>query len=853
MLAVGGLTALMLVAAALVVAAALGHSGHVPRNGGPSRTISPFGLGNSEGATVSGMTEYEAEDGAANAAVVGPGYAPGTLAGEASGRAAVEFRAAGQFVQFRLRARANALDVRYWLRPGAPGSLAVYVNGVRLGGNLPLLPGPASAGSRADGTALPVLYKDARIVLGRQLTSGDIVRLQAAPGDTALPCVIDVADFYQVPAPAPQPRGSISVTAEGADPTGTADSTGAFRKAITAAAAAKQPVWIPPGAFRVSSPLQLSKATITGAGDWYAQIVASEFIANPARVLGPVNLSGFAILGPPAASANPSPAAGSAAISGSLGTGSTVNSLWITGTGTGIRLRTTTEATVENCEVLSTAADGLDLDGGSADAWLRNNFIRNTGGDAIAIWSDSAITVSNDTVVQAAAGNGIADYGGAGTSLIDNVIADTSGSGITVSNDKLRPRGGFTPLSGTITVGDNTVLRSGAILPASRRPAGAVQVSSGTYPVTHVSVNVVDNTVDDSPYSAFTITSGTAGLPVTGVTYDGDTINGTGTVAFQADTPGSGTFNQVKAKRVGVPGVYNHPGTPRTAPFSFKLGSGNTGWHARPVLTTLPAPTGPAAPPSPKPSQPPPAPASATRSAAPRHTSAPAASPAVTPTAGNPVTAGPAPFVPRPRPSPGPSRQALEFTAAASSVLNGAGMRFSYSIPPAQRSSSNWVGIYHASQTPGATPYLAYQFAPGASGSVTIPTIGLDGPGSYQAELFHEDGYQKLAGPVYVSVVGAKPTLTAAAPSVSKGTSITLSYSVPPAMRKSSNWVGVYLASQTPGATPYLAYRFAPGASGSVTIPTTGLQGTGSYQAELFYDDGYQKLAGPVYVSVTSS
>jgi hypothetical protein len=749
-LAVTGGLALLLAVGTVVSVADLGHSRPASPPSQPRGVISPFGLDNSEGATVSGMTEYEAEEAATNAAMIGPGYVPGTLAGEASGRVAVALRAPGQFVQFRLRARANALDVHYWLRPGTAGSLAVYVNGTRLGSNLPLSPGPAVAGSQGDGSAAPLLYKDTRIVLGRQLTAGETVRLQAAPGDTALPCVIDVADFYQVPTPAPQPRGSISVTAEGADPTGTADSTAAFRKAIVAAAAAKQPVWIPPGTFRLSSPLQVTKATIVGAGDWYAQIIAGEFIVNPAPVSGPVNLSGFAIL-PPTASTTPG--TDTAAISGSLGTGSTVNGLWISGAGTGIWLQHSAEfVTVENCEILSAAADGLDLERNTAHSWLRNNFIRSTGGDAIAVWSDSAITISNNTVVQAAAGNGIADYGGAGISLIDNVIADTSGSGITISNDKLLP-GDFTPLSGTITVGDNTVLRSGAIVPATDRPAGAIQISSDSYPVAHAAVDVVDNTVDDSPYSAFTISSGTAALPVTGVTFDGDTITGTGTVAFQADTTGSGTFSHIIASRVGVPGVYDRPYAPRIGPFTFRLGTGNAGWRATPVLTTLPTPTGPAAPPIPAPGprrtpqKPPP-----THTPRPEHTSAPTSTPAPRTPVTTPQTPFRTPVSSPPRPSPVPTTPALEFTASASTVANGAEMRFSYSIPPGKRSASNWIGVYLASQTPGDTPYLAYQFAPGASGSVTVPTTGLHGPGSYQAELFYDDGYQKLAGPVYVSV-----------------------------------------------------------------------------------------------------
>jgi hypothetical protein len=56
-------------------------------------------------------------------------------------------------------------------------------------------------------------------------------------------------------------------------------------------------VWIPQGTFRITSALQVNKATIVGAGSWYSQLATNEFINNGSAVPGPVNLSGFAILG----------------------------------------------------------------------------------------------------------------------------------------------------------------------------------------------------------------------------------------------------------------------------------------------------------------------------------------------------------------------------------------------------------------------------------------------------------------------------------------------------------------------------------------------------------------------------
>src|SRR5260221_514605 len=83
----------------------------------------------------------------------------------------------------------------------------------------------------------------------RELEPGDTVRLAETAATATVPCTIAVADFYQVPAPAPQPRSSVSVVAQGADPTGKHDSARAFAGAIRVAEAAGKAVWIPPGTF----------------------------------------------------------------------------------------------------------------------------------------------------------------------------------------------------------------------------------------------------------------------------------------------------------------------------------------------------------------------------------------------------------------------------------------------------------------------------------------------------------------------------------------------------------------------------------------------------------------------------
>ena len=193
-------------------------------------------------------------------------------------------------------------------------------------------------------------------------------------------------------------------------------------------------------------------------------------------------------------------------------------------------------------------------------------------------------------------------------------------------------------------------------------------------------------------------------------------------------------------------------------------------------------------------------------------------------------------------------------TAPVAAVAVGTSITFSYSVPSAGVTSTNWVGIYAAGQTPGDVGSTTYQYTPDASGTVTFATSSLS-PGSYVAYYLYDNGYEVLAGPVGFTVTGASPyaggTLTSTITSVPNAQSITFSYSVPTAGVTSTNWVGIYEPGQTPGTDASTTYQYTQDASGTVTFSTSSLDGVGSYVAYFFYDNGYQVIAGPVSFSVT--
>ncbi|HEV2377084.1 MAG TPA: glycosyl hydrolase family 28-related protein [Streptosporangiaceae bacterium] len=583
-----------------VAAAASTGASAAPVAAAAGSPLPVMGPGVSAGAHIPGMAEYLAvgRHATTNGSVTGPDYTEGSLASEAVGREAVQLTAPGQYVQFKLTQPANAIDVDYALAQGAAGTLSVYVNGQRIPRKLQLTAKYSYISTpNITGSMTHHFFDDARLLLHRELCAGATVRLQVNARDTATPYTIDLLDTYQVAPPRPQPAGSVSVTSLGADPTGHTDSTAAFNAAVSAAAAAHESVWLPPGHYLIGSPLQVNSATIEGAGAWYSVILSNEFIDNTSVVPGPVNLSDFAIQGSTIGRHDDSTAN---AINGSLGTGSAVHGLWIQNTNVGLWLEFgNTRLRVTGNVILDTDADGINLNGNAVNVTASGNFVRNTGDDGLAIWSypaaDSHDSFLGNTVEETNLANGIAEYGGTDNTISNNVIADTNalGSGLTISNEQfLSP--GFTPLAGRITVSGNRLIRTGAMNPNWGHPMSAIQVDSYDYAISGVTIMITDTTVLDTPYSVFELVCGDGtGLPIHGLKIERAHIDHVGTVVFQAETAGSAYVSGVRAANVGVAGTVQDQYPPGTASFTIHTGPDNQGWGTTPVLPYFPNPIPP--------------------------------------------------------------------------------------------------------------------------------------------------------------------------------------------------------------------------------------------------------------------
>ncbi|MFF9205678.1 discoidin domain-containing protein [Streptomyces sp. NPDC014986] len=294
------------------------------------------------------------------------------------------------------------------------------------------------------------------------------------------------------------------------------------------------------------------------------------------------NIEDFAVIGEVTERVDSSP---DNFVNGSLGPDSSVSGMWLQHLKVGLWLTGTNDnLVVEDSRFLDMTADGLNLNGNARGVKVRNNFLRNQGDDALAMWSLNAPNTNssfeNNTVSQPNLANGIAIYGGTDITVRNNLVTDTNalGSGIAISNQKfLDP---FHPLAGTITVDGNTLVRTGAMNPNWNHPMGALRVDSYDSAI-EAQVRITNTTVTDSPYSAFEFVSGSGrGFAARNITVDGATVNRAGTVVVQAETQGAATFRNVTATGVGSAGVYNCPYPSGSGTFTLTDGGGNSGWDS---------------------------------------------------------------------------------------------------------------------------------------------------------------------------------------------------------------------------------------------------------------------------------
>ncbi|MEA5357936.1 glycosyl hydrolase family 28-related protein [Amycolatopsis sp., V23-08] len=612
------------------------------------------------GATV-GFAEQEAENARTDGTVIGPDRSAYTLPAEASGRRAVKLTA-GQHVEFTLPAAANAITVRYSI-PDAPhgggitAPLDVTVDGGHrqamtltsqyawLYNQYPFTNDPDAdllhpdwwitecACVPAATTPAPVVtkpfrpnhfYDEQRLLLGKTYRAGDRVRLTVPAGTPAAWTVVDLLDSELV-APPRVDLVAANVLFFGADPTGKRDSADAIDRAIAFARRAHLKVYLPPGTYQVNRHIVVDGVTIEGAGNWYTIVKGHEvklgtpapdgsvhtgvgFYGKDAAAGGShnVHLSGFAIEGDVRERIDTDQVN---AVGGAL-SDSTVDGLYLHHTKVGLWFDGPMKNTrITNNVIADQIADGLNFHTGVTDSVVSNNFVRNTGDDGLAMWSEkienARNTFSHNTVQTPVLANGIALYGGTDTTVSANLVADPirEGSAIQVGS-----RFGAEPFTGYVRITDNTTVRAGTFELNWKIGLGAIWFYALEKNI-DADVQVTGDAFLDNTYNAIMLVSD---FPVkdlysiNGLKFADLRVDGTGTSVLSARAAGSASFRNIEARNVGAVGVnncgsFNFP--PTGSEFSLTDLGGNASWLApwllpntitcddRPPVVPPPAPT----------------------------------------------------------------------------------------------------------------------------------------------------------------------------------------------------------------------------------------------------------------------
>jgi hypothetical protein len=416
-------------------------------------------------------------------------------------------------------------------------------------------------------------YDEQRLLLGRTYRAGETIRLTASAG--AAWTVIDLLDSQLVAAPHVNLRAS-NVLLFGADPTGRRDSAAAFDAAIAFARKARLKVYVPPGTYQVNRHIIVDDVTIEGAGSWYTIIKGREvalaepapdgsvhtgvgFYGRDAAAGGShnVHLSGFAIEGDVRERIDADQVNG---VGGAL-SDSTVDGLYLRHTKVGMWFDgPMNNLTITGNVIVDQIADALNFHTGVTKSLVRNNFIRNSGDDGLAMWSektaDAGNTFDHNTVQTPTLANGIAIYGGTDNTVSGNLVADPirEGSGIHVGS-----RFGAEPFAGDLTIKDNTVVRAGTFELNWRIGLGAIWFYALDRSIT-ANIQVTGDHYLDNTYNAIMLVSdwGVKDLySINGVKFRDVRVDGTGTSVVSGRVAGSASFENVDARNVGAVGVNN--------------------------------------------------------------------------------------------------------------------------------------------------------------------------------------------------------------------------------------------------------------------------------------------------------
>ncbi len=234
-------------------------------------------------------------------------------------------------------------------------------------------------------------------------------------------------------------------------------------------------------------------------------------------------------------------------------------------------------------QIADQIADGINFHTGVADSVIRDNFLRNTGDDGIALWSekteDARTVIDHNTVQSPTLANAIAVYGGTDTTVSNNLVADPvrEGSGLHAGS-----RFGAEPFTGYLHFTDNTTVRAGTYELNWNIGLGAIWFEVLDRDI-DADVKVTGDHYLDSTYNAIMAVAEWGvkdQYKLSNLAFKDVRIDGTGTSVLSARVAGSASFQNVVARNVGAVGVNNcgtFHFTPAGSEFSVADLGGNSG------------------------------------------------------------------------------------------------------------------------------------------------------------------------------------------------------------------------------------------------------------------------------------
>jgi hypothetical protein len=332
----------------------------------------------------------------------------------------------------------NALTLRYCIPDAEDGggieaSLRLYINDEQYDllltskytwvyGAFPWTNAPDESGHH--------FFDDLHVLLPQTLPAGTSLRFQKDEADTAAYYLIDLVELEEVAPPAQQPANVLSITDYGAIANDGEDDKFAFLRCVQAAGKAGKEVWIPAGEFSFNGAameITVSDTVIRGAGMWYSVLrgLGAGFKISAHNV----SFYDFGIIGE---ETRRDDNFGLIGFAPSFFSNTFIQNVWIEHVKVGVWANHADALYGVGCRIRNTFADGVNLCGGTSDSMIEQCAIRNTGDDALALWSssnydrpDRGNTIRHNTAGLQWLANNVAVYGGIDNVIMGNLLHDT--------------------------------------------------------------------------------------------------------------------------------------------------------------------------------------------------------------------------------------------------------------------------------------------------------------------------------------------------------------------------------------------------------------------------------------------